>query len=172
MIENLHHHLYLVAMGLVVIGWLALILFPRWPRVNLWFSGLMIPFLLCLICIILLATFWLRPPAAKFSAFLTLEGVYAVFADPRALLAGWIHMLATGLVAGAWMARKAAQIRMPYLLLLLCLVLTFVFAGLGFVLFVTIVAMGKGWSEIAKFEGAPPINASPVSSEPEGRMID
>jgi len=64
------------------------------------------------------------------------------------------------------MARKAAQIRMPYVYLLPCLVMTFVFAGVGFTLFTIVTAIGKRWSEIAKFEAQPPTNTSPVAARP------
>jgi len=67
-------------------------------------------------------------------------------------------------VAGAWMARKAAQIRMPYLFLFPCLILTFMFAGFGFALFSIIAAIGAGWGEIAKFEGQPPTNTVPTAA--------
>jgi hypothetical protein len=64
------------------------------------------------------------------------------------------------------MARKASQIHMPYIYLLPCLVVTFVFVGFGFSLFALFVTIGKGWSEVAKFEGVPPTNTSPVAVRP------
>jgi hypothetical protein len=165
MIDRLPQSLFFVVMGLAIIGWLSLILFPRRPWANFWFAGLVIPFLLCLIYVYLILTFWFRQPAAVFSEFFTLEGVYAMFGN-RGLLVGWTDLVAMDLVVGAWMARKAAQIRMPYVYLLPCLVLTFIFAGFGFMLFAILAAIGAGWTEIAKFEEQPPINAQPATARP------
>jgi hypothetical protein len=166
MIDRLPHVLYFVVMFIVVIGWLALILFPRRPWANFWFSGLAIPLVLYFFYMYLLVTFWFRLPAATLSQFFSLEGVYAMFANPGLLLVAWLNIITTDLVAGAWMARKAAQIYMPYIYLLPCLIVTFVFVGFGFPLFALFVAIGKGWSEVAKFEGVPPTNTSPVAVRP------
>ncbi len=162
-IDKLPHYLFFVVMALSVTGWLALIVFSRKPWANFWFSGVVIPLLLYLIYMYLLVTFWYRPPAASFTQFVSLEGCYAMFSNPGLLLVAWINIVATDLVAGAWMARKAAQIRMPYLYLLPCLILTFVFVGFGFTLFSIITAIGGGWSRIAKFEAQPLTNIEPVA---------
>jgi hypothetical protein len=165
-IDRLPHYLFFVVMTLDVLGWSALVLFPRRPWANFWFSGLVIPLMLYCFYMYLLVTFWFRPPAAVFSQFFTLEGVYAMFGNSGLLLVGWLNLITTDLVAGAWMARKAAQIRMPYVYLLPCLVVTAIFAGFGFTLFAIFVAIGRGWSEIAKFEDAPPTNTDPVAVRP------
>lgn len=166
MIQNLPHVLYFVVMALGVIGWLALIFFPRKSWSNFWFSGLVIPLLLSFLYMYLLLTFWFQPPTARLTQFITLEGVYAMFGNSGLLLVAWINIIAMDLVVGAWMTRKAAQIRMPYIYLLPCLIMTFVFAGFGFSMFAIIAASGNGWPEMAKFEGQPPINASPVFARP------
>jgi len=166
MIDSLPQSLFYVVMVLAIMGWLSLILFPRRPWANFWFAGLVIPFLLCLIYMYLLLTFWFREPAATFSQFFTLEGIYAMFANRGLLLVGWINLIAMDLVVGAWMARKAAQIRMPYVYLLPCLVVAFIFAGFGFTLFAILAAMGAGWTEISKFEQQPPTNAQPAMARP------
>ena len=166
MIDRLPHTLYFIVMILDVIGWFALLLFPRRRWANMWLSGLVIPLILYFCYMYLLVTFWFRPPAASFSQFLTLEGDYAMFGNSGLLLVAWLNLITTDLVVGAWMARKATQIRMPYLYLLPCLVMTAVFAGFGFTLYAIVVAIGGGWSEIAKFEGPPPVNTAPVVARP------
>ena len=166
MIDQLPHTLYFFVMGLDVIGWLALLLFPRRFFVNFWLSGLIIPLVLYFCYMFLLVTFWFRPPAARFSQFLTLEGDYAMFANSGLLLVAWLNLITTDLVVGSWMARKAAQIRMPYLYLLPCLIMTGIFCGFGFTMFTIVTAIGGGWSKIAKFESQPPTNISPVAVRP------
>ena len=166
MLESLPGVLYFVVMGLALMGWLALIFFPRRSWANFWFSGVLIPMLLCLMYMYLLITYWFYPPAARFTQFVTLDGVYAMFGNRGLLLVGWINLIAMDLVVGAWMTRKAAQIRMPYIYLLPCLIVTFVFAGFGFSLFTLIVGVGGGWSEIASFEAQPPVNIVPAVARP------
>jgi hypothetical protein len=166
MIQSLPNNLYFVVMALAVIGWLALIFFPHRTWANYWFSGLTIPLVLSLIYIYLLIAYWFQPPAANLFQFMTLRGVYAMFGNNGLLLVAWINIVAMDLVVGAWMTRKATQIRMPYVWLLPCLILTFVFAGFGFTLFSIVTAIGGGWTEMAKFEGQPPIDVSPVFARP------
>jgi hypothetical protein len=153
-------------MILDVIGWLALMIFPRKRFVNFWFSGLIIPLILYAFYMYLLVAYWRLPPAASFSQFFTLEGDYAMFANRGLLLVAWLNLITTDLVAGAWMTRKAAQIRMPYLYLLPCLFWTAVFCGFGFTLFTIVTAIGGGWDQIAKFESPPPTNTQPVAARP------
>jgi hypothetical protein len=163
MFDQLPHTLFNVVMAMAVIGWLPLILFPRRPWANFWLAGLVVPLLLSLLYMFLLLTFWFRPPSASFSQFFTLEGVYNMFEKRGLLLVAWINIIGMDMVVGAWMARKATQIRMPYIYLLPCLLLTFVFAGFGFTLYLIVTAIHNGgWLEVAKFEGQPPPNSSPV----------
>ena len=55
----------------------------------------------------------------------SLDGVGALFADPRLMLLGWIHYLAFDLFTGMWIARDADQkgfsraVQFPFLLLTL-----------------------------------------------------
>lgn len=162
--ERLPYDLYFVVTGLALVGWLALIVFPRQPWANFWLTGLVIPLLLALAYMALLLIFWFGPPAATFSQFRTLNGVFQMFSNPGLLLVAWINILAMDLVAGAWMTRKAAQLRMPYLYLLPCLIMTFIFAGFGFALFSIAVGVYGRWSDIARFEGQPAINSAPVAA--------
>jgi ABA DEFICIENT 4-like len=166
MLDSLPQVLYFVVMGIDLIGWLALMFFPRRSWANFWFAGVVIPLFLCLFYMYLLLTFWFYPPAARFTEFITLDGVYEMFGNRGLLLVGWINLITMDLVVGAWMTRKAAQIRMPYVYLLPCLIVTFVFAGFGFTLFTVLVAIGGGWHEIEKFEGQPPVNVAPVMARP------
>jgi hypothetical protein len=164
--QTLPKVLYYVVMAVALCGWGALILLPRRPRFNFWFAGVFVPLVLCLIYMYLLIAYWFQPPMARFSEFLTLDGVYRMFANRGLLLVAWINLTAMDLVAGAWMTRKAAQVRIPYVWLLPCLILTFVFVGFGFTLFSVIVAVGGRWTAIAKVEDVPPTDSYPVRAFP------
>ena len=58
-----------------------------------------------------------------------------LFADPWILLAGWIHYLVFDLFIGAWEVRDAARLGIPHLLVVPCLVLTFLFGPVGLLLY-------------------------------------
>lgn len=169
MIQAAPNILYGVVMAICVTGWLALIFFPRRAWANFWFAGVAVPLILSLSYTTLLFIYWVQPPAAHLTQFLSLVGVYTMFGNPGILLVAWIDLVAIDLVVGAWMARKAVQIRMPYAFLLPCLIMTFVFVGWGFLMFAIFAAMKGGWGEMLKFEGEPPINSSPVFARPEIR---
>jgi hypothetical protein len=158
--------LYYVVMAIALCGWAALIFFPRRPRFNFWFAGLWVPLALCLIYMYMLIAFWFVPPVGRFSDFLTLDGVYRMFGNHGLLLVGWINLTVMDLVGGAWMTRKAAQVRMPYVWLLPCLILTFVFVGFGFTLFAVINAVGGTWNAIGRVEDVPPTDSAPVRAFP------
>lgn len=163
-LQALPHIFYFIVMGLALIGWLALSLFPRQRWANFWFAGLVAPMLLCLIYMFFLVVYWFQPHhadpnvEASLVQFFTLKGVYTMFGIHGLLLVGWINIVAMDLVVGAWMTRKAGQIGMPYLHLLPCLIMTFVFAGFGFALFTVLVGFRGGWAKIAKFEDLPSAN--------------
>lgn len=65
----------------------------------------------------------------------TAAGLAALFARPEALLIGWVHYLAFDLWVGAWEAEEAARANMPHLVVLPCLLLTFLLGPVGLVAF-------------------------------------
>lgn len=166
-IDSLPNILYYVVMGLSTIGWLGLIFFPRWRLTNFWLGGLVIPLALCLIYMFLVLTFWFRDPPASILQFLSLEGISQMFRNRGVLLVAWTDLVIMDLVGAAWMTRKAAQIRMPYIYLLPCLLVGFFFIGFGFALFAIIAAIGGGWPVIASFEAQPPTNTIPEAARPD-----
>jgi Domain of unknown function (DUF4281) len=166
-IDSLPNSLYYVVMGLSTIGWLALIVFPRSRWANFWLAGLVLPLALCLIYMYLVPTFWFRDPPASLLQFLSLEGISNMLRNRGMLLVAWTDLVIMDLVGAAWMTRKAAQIRMPYIYLLPCLLVGFVFIGYGFMLFAIIAAIGGGWSRIAEFEAQPPTNTEPAAARPD-----
>jgi hypothetical protein len=67
--------------------------------------------------------------------FSTLAAVALLFTSPWVLLAGWIHYLAFDLLIGTWEARDARERGVRHLLLIPCLVLTFLFGPAGWLLY-------------------------------------
>ena len=67
--------------------------------------------------------------------FNSLAGVAQLFQNPKALLAGWIHYLAFDLFIGSWEVRDAGRAGLHHLLVVPCLVLTFLFGPVGLLLY-------------------------------------
>ncbi len=63
----------------------------------------------------------------------SLEGVAALFRQRAALVAGWIHYLAFDMLIGVMLARRMMEERMPRVLMLIVLPLTFFLGPVGFV---------------------------------------
>lgn len=123
--------LFQIANPLALIGWAALALSPLAPRPALLLAGRIIPLGLSLLYVSLVLSFW----AGAEGGFASLADVMRLFDFPGVALAGWVHYLAFDLFVGAWIAKTAAQDRIPHWLTLPCLLLTFLFGPAGFLTF-------------------------------------
>ncbi len=63
--------------------------------------------------------------------FSSLAGVGALFRQPEALLAGWIHYLVFDLFVGAWIGRDAIRRDIHHAFVVPCLVLTLMMGPVG-----------------------------------------
>jgi hypothetical protein len=115
-----------VANLIALVGWGALVIGPgrRW---SVLIAGVIVPTLLASAYVVILATHW----SVDFDSFSTLASVAALFENPWALLAGWVHYLAFDLLVGGWISRDAIGRGVPHLLAVPCLVLTFLFGPAG-----------------------------------------
>jgi hypothetical protein len=116
---------------LVLPGWLLLVFLPRWRWTARLVCPVVIPLLLALVYLWLIATTFGRTPGG----FGSLAEVSLLFQNPRALLAGWIHYLAFDLFIGSWEVRDAQRVGVHHLLVVPCLVLTFIFGPVGLLLY-------------------------------------
>lgn len=125
--------LFSAAGTLVLPVWLALAVAPthRWTQRV---AAGAVPALLAVAYVVLLVAS-LRDPAVPGGGFGSLDAVAALFADRRALLAGWLHYLAFDLVVGAWEARDAGRAGVPRWALAPCLVLTFMAGPAGLLVY-------------------------------------
>lgn len=71
----------------------------------------------------------------------SIAGLRIAFADDWVLAAAWTHYLVFDMVVGAWIARDAVRLRIPWPVRSLCLVLTFLLGPIGFLLHLVARAM-------------------------------
>ena len=114
----------------VLPGWLLLILVPRW-RFTMPVAAVGLPLALALIYAVVLGRHW----GEGQGGFGSLKEVGMLFANPFALLAGWVHYLAFDLFIGAWEVRDAQKHQVPHLAVVPCLLLTFLFGPAGLLLY-------------------------------------
>jgi hypothetical protein len=115
-------------------GWLLLLVAPRWRGTRAVVLSGALPLLLAAAYAGLITTHYLGPHGTE-GGFNSLAEVAALFRDPWALLAGWVHYLCFDMWVGAWEVRDAQPRAIPHLLLIPCLLLTFLFGPVGLLLY-------------------------------------
>lgn len=123
--------LFPIANFTAMAGWAVLLASPWLPRLADMVAGVAIPLLLSVAYAGLVLAFW----TSAQGGFDSLANVALLFQTPGMLLAGWIHYLAFDLFVGAWIVRRARGEGVPFLLVVPCLALTFLFGPVGFLLF-------------------------------------
>ena len=123
--------LFELANMVALVGWVGLLASPLLPRLSQIIAGLVVPALLGTLYAGLALAFW----SSTKGGFGSLEQVAALFETRELLLAGWVHYLAFDLMVGAWEVRRARAEGIAFVLVVPCLVLTFLFGPAGLVLF-------------------------------------
>ena len=124
--------IFQIASTTALAGWIVLLISPFIPKLADRISGLIIPALLSIAYTGLILAFF----GGAEGGFDTLDNVMKLFTVREAVLAGWIHYLAFDLFIGAWEVRTGRADGMPFLLVLPCLPLTFMFGPAGLLLFI------------------------------------
>jgi hypothetical protein len=120
--------------AIALVGWLLIAIFPRRPLVMQTIAGAGIPAFFAAAYIAILASVL----GGSEGSFSSLQGVATLFANPWLLLAGWTHYLAFDLLVGVWEVRDSSTRGIPHLLVLPCLLLTFLFGPAGWLLYVVL----------------------------------
>lgn len=123
--------LFSLASPLALAGWIVLAVAPLAPRVSDLVAGYLLPAVLSVGYAALILAFWWSAAGGYGS----LPDVMRLFETPEIALAGWVHYLAFDLFVGAWQVRTARREGIVHLLVLPCLVLTFLFGPVGLLLF-------------------------------------
>ena len=115
--------------GAALLAWIALVGSPGtapWAATVRRVTGRWLPLLFSGVYLAMLAVHWRGE-----GGFGSIAEVRALFSVPGALVAGWVHYLAFDLFVGSWIAERAAALRVPHLLVVPVLLLTFLFGPLG-----------------------------------------
>ncbi len=115
----------------VLPGWLLLVVAPRWKWTKLLINSCLLPLLLAVVYLFLIIAHFGQTEGG----FGSLADVSKLFQNPHALLAGWIHYLAFDLFVGSWEVRDAERHRINHLLVIPCLILTFLLGPIGLLLY-------------------------------------
>lgn len=113
------------------IGWIALLLLPRWP---LLLAALRFGLIgaLALGYAVLAFVYFFRVEGGGFG---DLDAVRALFSSDPVLLAGWVHYLAFDLFVGIWIAERADGMGLSRVLQAPILAATFMFGPVGLLIF-------------------------------------
>ena len=126
--------LFSIANPVAVLGWALLVLAPRWRGTRAVVLSGALPGLLAATYAVIIGYQTLAHPAAG-GGFGSLAQVAALFGQPWALLAGWVHYLCFDMWTGAWELRDAQRRGVPHALLVPCLLLTFLVGPVGLLLY-------------------------------------
>jgi hypothetical protein len=120
-----------IANTLALIGWILLILAPRWKWTQKIVVSGGVSLLLAIAYLILIVLFFGKAEGG----FGSLAEVMKLFTNQWATLAGWIHYLAFDLFVGRWEVRDAQMRGISHWFVIPCLVLTFLLGPIGFLLY-------------------------------------
>ena len=126
--------LFTIANNVAVAGGLLLVLAPRWRGTRAVVLSGALPGLLAATYAVVIGYQTVAHPAAG-GGFGSLAQVAALFRQPWALLAGWVHYLCFDMWTGAWELRDAQRRGVPHGLLVPCLLGTFLVGPVGLLLY-------------------------------------
>jgi hypothetical protein len=116
-----------------LLAWIALVLFPSRRMVSGVACAIVVPGLLA-VCYAAVIAWKLAENGFPKEDLTTIAGLRSVFRDDWVLAAAWTHYLVFDMVVGAWIARDAVRLGIPWPLRSLALVFTFVSGPVGFLI--------------------------------------
>ncbi|TVT43811.1 DUF4281 domain-containing protein [Hymenobacter setariae] len=126
--------LFSLANLLALLGWALLVLAPRWRGTQALVLNGAWPLGLAAFYAVFIASHYLGAHGGE-GGFGSLAQVAALFRDPWALLAGWVHYLCFDLFVGAWEVRDAQQRGVPHWAVVPALALTFMLGPVGLLVY-------------------------------------
>lgn len=126
--------LFSICNTVALLGWLFLLFLPRWTGTTSFVAPIVIPVLLGLVYVTLIVTNF----GTSDGGFGSLEGVKQLFENDYLVVAGWIHYLAFDLFVGNWILRNAQKLDIRHLIVIPCLLGTFMFGPAGLLLYLAV----------------------------------
>ncbi len=123
--------IFSIANLIALLGWIILIIAPRWIVTRKVVLSGAIPLLLSVAYLILIVLFFGKSDGG----FGSLPEVMKLFTNEWATLAGWIHYLAFDLFIGSWEVKDAQAKNISHWFVIPCLILTFMLGPIGFLLY-------------------------------------
>ncbi len=115
--------------------WILMITIPNWKVTQFLMQKRVIPIILSILYFFYVVQEFFSSGMMDFG---TLASVMNIFTKESAVLAGWLHYLAFDLLIGIWMLEQNKNIQISSLVMLPCLLGTFMFGPFGFLLFTII----------------------------------
>lgn len=125
--------MFSLASTFAAVGWLLLIIVPKRPM-AVHVAGVFFPLILALMYLYFIATNF----RGADGGFGSLADVATLFQKRELLLAGWIHYLCFDLFIGAWEVRDAQRHEIPHLVVIPCLIMTFMLGPIGLLFYMAI----------------------------------
>jgi hypothetical protein len=125
--------LFSAASAAAMSGWLLLIVLPKHPLAKI-VAGVVMPLVLSAMYLALIYFHFSGAPGG----FGSLADVALLFSKQELLLAGWVHYLAFDLFIGAWEIRDSQEHEIPHLVMIPCLVMTFMLGPIGLLFYFAI----------------------------------
>ena len=127
--------IFQICSGLAFLGWVILLFAsPFWFQADKFLVGILIV-ILCIVYTWLILGHFKVEDTGKFGS---LEGVMSLFTDKWVVTAGWVHYLAFDLFVGTWVKRNSLKYNIPHLLVVPCLLFTFMLGPIGLLLYLMI----------------------------------
>jgi hypothetical protein len=120
---------------IAIVGWIVLLIIsPFWSSFDRFLIGIIITLFAIVYALLIFQVF----TPGDFEKFGSLNGVMELFTNKTAVTAGWVHYLAFDLLTGIWIKKNALKYNIHHLILVPCLLLTFMLGPIGLLLYLLV----------------------------------
>ena len=120
---------------IAMVGWIVLLIIsPFWSSFDKFLIGIIITLFAIVYAWLIFQVF----TPGDFQKFGSLNGVMELFTAKTAVTAGWVHYLAFDLLTGIWIKKNAQKYNIHHLILIPCLLLTFMLGPIGLLLYLLV----------------------------------
>ena len=121
--------------AIAMAGWIVLLIIsPFWSGFDKFLIGVIITLFAIVYAWLIFQVF----TPGDFEKFGSLNGVMELFTDETAVTAGWVHYLAFDLLTGIWIKKNGQKYNIHHLILVPCLLLTFMLGPIGLLLYLLV----------------------------------